>query len=286
MSPMPPPSPVEAESSHELTLYPSTVGTVHKFNFPLTNTVITGWLGLLIIILISLAIRFRSRLVPNKLQSVFEMIWEWFLDTADQITGSRELSNQFLPFVLCVFFFILIQNLIGLLPGIGTIYVNHVALLRGATTDVNLTLGLGILSVIVSFFVGLMYVGGWHSINRFLNLKAITDLRFIFKKPMVLMIVPILLAVGALELVAEFVKILSLTFRLYGNVYAGEVLIHTIGQMARYGVPAIFMLFETMIALIQAGVFALLTLVGMSIAATFHAHGAVEEEEGTNAHAH
>lgn len=285
MSPLPSPS-TTVETSHELTLYPSTVTVLDRYNFPLTNTVITGWVGLLIIIILSLAIRFGSRLVPTRFQSFFEMIWEWFLDTADQITGSRELSNQFLPFVLCVFFFILIQNLIGLLPGIGTIYVNHAALLRGATTDVNLTLGLGIVSVVVSFCVGLIYVGGWHSINRFLNLKAITDFRYIFKKPMVLMIVPILLAVGALELVAEFVKILSLTFRLYGNVYAGEVLIHTIGQMARYGVPAIFMLFETMIALIQAGVFALLTLVGMSIAATFHAHGAVEEEEEVSAHTH
>lgn len=266
-----------ATEEHTVNFYPDTLATVGKF--PLTNTLVTGIFALVIFFVLGSILKKGIKLVPTKFQLIVESVWDYLNDIVGGVTGDNSLTRKFTPFIFCIFVFILINNWMGLLPGVGTIFVGHNALLRGATTDVHLTLAMALVSVILSFGIGLWVVGGWNSINRFFNLRAFLDFKKVFKKPMVIILIPIFFAVGILELVAELVKIISLTFRLYGNVYAGEVLMHTIGKMSAFVAPVPFIFLELMVGAIQAFVFTLLTLVGMYIAGTFHAHGVLGDEE-------
>lgn len=133
-----------------------------------------------------------------------------------------------------------------------------IPIMRNATSELNVTLALAIISLAVTHILSIRTVGFGDYISRFISLN------------------PILLFVGILELVSEFTKIVSLSFRLFGNIFAGEVVLHTISSLFAFGFPVPFMLLEVIVGLVQALVFAMLTMVFMSVLMTPH-HA---EEEG------
>jgi F-type H+-transporting ATPase subunit a len=276
------------EITHESTLYAEPIA--HIGAFTVTNSLFTTWIVVIIILIISLAIKIKAKLVPRGIQNLFEMLIEGAVDLANQVTGSKKITNKVFPLAFAIFIFVLINNWLGLLPlgGFGLVEVTEkgkafIPLIRSGTADINTTLAIGVISVIGANIFGIVSIGVWKMFNKYVNLKAFGDMfKNIRKDPTVLISAPIIFFVGILELVGEFAKIASLSFRLFGNVFAGEVLLVSMGAILAYVLPLPFMGLEIFVGFIQAFIFSILTLVYFSIAAQDHD----EHEEGEKEHAH
>lgn len=246
----------------------------HIGGFGITNSLLSSWIAVLLIVTMAWAIKRKTKMVPKGIQNLMEMVIAGFLDFFDGITGSREKTNKFFPFIFSLFIFILVSNWMGLLPGFGTIKVggSHAAsLFRGAMADLNTTLALATIAVVTSHIIGVMTIGAWHHFNKFINLKALAEIPKKMKEDkMNLMINPIVFLAGLLEIVAEFAKVISLSFRLFGNIFAGEVLLATMSAMLAWILPLPFMFLEVLVGFVQALVFALLALSYLSMATEEH----------------
>jgi len=230
----------------------------------ITNTMINAILGTIIFLIIGLILYVKINLRPGKLQNFFEYILELLMGYFDQVTGDRKKTLKFLPVVGSVFFFILLSNWLGLLPGTGSISWNQTMILRPANTDLNLTVAMALFSVFASHVFGFLSVGFFTYANKYIQIGTL--IKSIKKGPVAIFTAVIELAVGLIELISEAAKVLSLSLRLFGNIFAGEVLISVIASIAGLLAPTPFMLLELLIGLIQAGVFAMLTLVYLTVA--------------------
>ena len=262
-----------AEEAHaeEHTLYAEPI--VHIGNFPITNSLITSWVAVFFIIILSFFIKAKTKRTPGVFQSMIETVIGGALNMMDMVTNDRERSKKVFPLIFAIFVFILVNNWLGLVPGIGSISFNGHHIFRGGTADLNTTLALGLFAVIAANIFGVIIVGGWNYFNKFINLKAILEIpKKIRKEPTIILINPITFFVGLIEIISEIAKIASLSFRLFGNVFAGEVLLASISAILAFGLPLPFMFLEVIVGLIQALIFAILTLVYFTIAATAHDH--------------
>ncbi len=268
-----------AETSHAHTLYAEPIFSIGHFE--VTNSLFTSWIALLVILLLGLSFRISLKTIPGKLQNIIEMAVEYFLGIFDAVTGSRERSIKFAPFVLAFFFLILVNNWLGIIPGVGSIgmYVvedGHkvfVPILRGGTADLNTTLALASLAVVASHIFGVVAVGAWSYLNKFINIKAFLEIpkKFI-KDPSIILVNPIKAFVGLVEIIGEVAKIASLSFRLFGNIFAGEVLLASMSAIIAFAVPIPFLFLEVIVGLIQALIFAILVLIYVSISTSAEEH--------------
>lgn len=268
-----------SEIIHENTLYAEPIA--HIGNFSVTNAFATSIVALLIVIVLTGLISRNIKKVPTGIQNAMEMIIEGFLGIFDGVTGSRERSLKFAPVVLTFFFFILINNWMGLLPGVGSIgqIVQNsegkffIPYLRGSTADLNTTLALATVGIVLSHIMGILAVGWWKYLNKFINIKAFLEIpKKVRKEPMVLLINPITAFVGIIEVIGELAKVASLSFRLFGNVFAGEVLLASMSALLAFGLPIPFIFLEVLVGLIQALIFAMLILTYLSINTTAEEH--------------
>ncbi len=273
------PDEANAEIIHETTIFAEPIFNIGSFH--VTNSLLNSWLVVFIVVIISLIVRSKVSAVPQKLQNVFEMVIEMFLGVFDSVTGSREKSLKFFPLVFSFFIFILLNNWLGLLPGIGSIgnvIAEHgekifVPYFRGGTADLNTTLALAIIGVVASHIIGVTAVGVWHYLNKFINIKALLEIpKKVFKEPTILIINPIKIFVGLIELTGEVAKVASLSFRLFGNIFAGEVLLASMSAILAFVLPIPFMFLEIIVGLIQALIFAMLILVYLSINTSHEEH--------------
>ncbi len=284
---------LHTEPVHEITLFAEPL--FHVGNFQITNALLTSWVAVFIVVVVALTLRFKLKKIPSKIQHVFEIVVDGALSLCDQVTNDRVLSLKVFPYVISVFFFILINNWMGMLPGVGSIgqVVREggesvfVPFLRGATADVNTALALGLLSVVGSNLFGIITIGAWKTFNKYVNLKALGSIPFkVRKDPSVLIVAPITFFVGLLEVVGEVAKVASLSFRLFGNVFAGEVLLMSMAALVKFLVPAPFLFLEVFVGLIQALIFSLLSLVYFTIASQDHSeHDEHEEVHHKEVHA-
>ena len=261
----------EVHQEHEHTLFAETV--FHVGDFPITNSLLTSWVAVFLIIILSLVIRAKNSRIPSVFQSFMEIIIDGALGMMDLVTNDRAKSKKVFPVIFSIFLFVLINNWLGLLPGLGSITYNGVALLRGGTADLNTTLALGLFSVVSANIFGMLVVGGWNYFNKFVNIKALIEIPGkIRREPTIVLVNPITFFVGLIEIVSEVAKVASLSFRLFGNIFAGEVLIASISALVAYGVPLPFMFLEIIVGIIQALIFSILTLVYYTIASVEHEH--------------
>ncbi len=275
------------EIKHESTLFAEPIGQLG--GFPVTNALITSVATVIVIVAFTTILRRRLREIPSGIQNAFETILEEALSLCDQVTGSRAITAKVFPLAFSVFIFILINNWIGLLPlgGFGLLEktsagLSFVPFLRSGSADLNTTLALAVMAVIGANVFGIFSVGTWKLFNKYINLKALGGiLKKIRHEPSVLVIAPVEFFVGILELIGEFAKIASLSFRLFGNVFAGEVLLAAMSAIFAYALPVPFMFLEIFVGAIQALIFAVLLLVYFTIAAQDH-----EGESHETAHAH
>ncbi len=235
----------------------------HIGSFAVTNSMLFGVLTALIIIVLFGIARFRSKLRPvSGFAFVFEQIVDFILNIAEQNFGDRKKALKHLPVLLTLFVFILFCNLSGLIPGVGSVTITTdgetVPLLRAFTTDLNGTLALAILSIGLVQFYAIKELGVLGRLKHFFTSKPYNPMNFFL---------------GLVEVLSEFIRILTLSMRLFGVIYAGEVLIHVIGAVAgNFGWAAtlpIYML-EVFFSAIQAYIFVMLTTVYLATA-TEHA---------------
>ena len=227
---------------------------------PVTNTLLTSWAAMAVLSLAALTTRVSLRTIPRGFQNVFEVITESLLGFMEEVLGDRAWTRRLFPFIATFFLFILTTNWLGIFPGVGSIgfYQIHggkevfVPLLRSVHSDLTMTLAIAILSVALAQVVGFA-AGGFAYGKRFFNFSN-----------------PILFFVGLLEIVSECAKILSFSFRLFGNIFAGEVLLTIVGFIAPFLAPLPFYGLELFVGLIQAVVFTMLTLVFFSMATSHH----------------
>jgi F-type H+-transporting ATPase subunit a len=258
---------INTEIVHENTLFAESI--FHLGGFNITNSLLNTWIVVILVVIFSLAIRSKIRAVPRGLQNGLEMVVEGFLGIFDSVTGSRGKSLKFFPFVFTFFVFILLNNWIGILPGIGSIgqviredgHKIFVPYFRGGTADLNTTLALATIGVVISHILGVMALGVWNYFNKFINLKAFIEIPGkIVKDPAIIIVNPIKAFVGIIEIIGEAAKIASLSFRLFGNIFAGEVLLASMSAILAFGLPIPFMFLEVIVGLIQALIFAMLIL--------------------------
>ena len=251
--------------------------------FPITNTYINSTIVLLLFAIAGFIIRKRTEIVPKGLQNFIEYLIEFVLEYIDRVTLDRKKSIRFLPIVGGLFFFILISNWMGLLPGIGSIgrwlEVHHkaelVPIFRPANTDLNMTLAMAVFAVAVSHIIGIITIGFFKYVNKFIKL---IDIYKSFKKGGMSIAVAIIeFFVGFIEIFSEIAKMVSLSLRLFGNIFAGEVLLTVLAGLIAYFVPLPFMFLELLVGLVQAVVFSMLTLVYLTVA-TSPVHGHDEAE--------
>ena len=225
-------------------------------HWPITNALLLAVVSLVVLTLVALLIRGGLAVVPGKIQSVFEIFLEEALQLMDTLLGSRHLSEKYLPLVATIFLFVLTSNWLGLLPGIGSIGIHtipggehgareaFIPLFRAPAADLNFTIILALVSVLATNILGVAAIGFGRHFSKFFTVAN-----------------PILSFAGILEFIAEFVKIISFSFRLFGNVFAGEVLLIIIVFLVPYIIPLPFLFLEIFVGFVQAVIFSMLTLV-------------------------
>lgn len=249
---------------HIPTLAPEVIFHIH--GLAVTNTMINAWIAIVIFLVIGILVKKKISLRPGKMQNFMEYFLEIIMGYFDQVTGDRKKTLRFMPIVGSVFFFILLSNWLGLLPGTGSLMWGHKMILRPANTDLNLTIAMALVAVISSHIFGLITVGLFTHLNKFIQIG--TFFKSLTKGPVAIFTAIIELAVGAIEMVSELAKVLSLSLRLFGNIFAGEVLISVISSLVSLLVPTPFMMLELLVGLIQAAVFTMLTLVYLTVLTT------------------
>ncbi|MBI4262393.1 F0F1 ATP synthase subunit A, partial [Candidatus Uhrbacteria bacterium] len=240
-------------------------------SFPVTNSVVTTAIVSLGLLLTAFVIRTKRALVPRGIQNLTESILEFILNFMQQVTNDKERARRFLPIVGTLFLFILLSNWLGLLPGVGSIgswQVVHgemelIPLFRPAMSDLNTTLALAIFAIVATHIFGIIAIGVWQHANKFFQFGTIVQG---FRKGGIHIFVGLIeFVVGIIETIAEVAKVVSLSLRLYGNVFAGEVLLTVIGSLIAFVAPLPFMALELIVGIVQAMVFSMLTLVFMTV---------------------
>ncbi len=246
-----------------ISLVPETIMEIGEF--PITNTFLMTVVVSVGIIIGSFIFSKRQKLVPRGFQNVAEYVLESLLGLVDGVTGNRKQSRRFFPIVATIFIFVIFSNWIGLLPGMGTVGVEQihhgeeilVSFIRSPSADLNMTAAIAIFAVIAAQVMGIAAIGMRKYAGKFFVSP--------FKKPYF-----IGTFVGLLEIISEFAKMISFSFRLFGNIFAGEVLLLVMLALVPLFVPLPFLFLEVFVGFIQALVFAMLTLVFFKMAAEAH----------------
>jgi len=249
----------------EISLAPETI--FHIGSFPVTNSFLMTLIISAIVIVSSLIIKSRLKLVPKGFQNIIEYVMEAFLNLIDSVTQDRRQTKKFFPIVVTIFLFVILSNWIELVPGLGTVGVKEVRegkeilvpFIRSASADLNVTLAIALISVFTAQFMGIAAIG----VVRYGGKFFVSP----FRKPYF-----IGTFVGILELISEVAKIISFSFRLFGNIFAGEVLLIVMLNLVPYFIPLPFLFLELFVGFVQALVFAMLTLVFLKMAVTAHDH--------------
>jgi len=252
---------------------------LHVRGFVITNTLIASWFTMLVLVLLSIFLTRKMKLIPNRRQAMGEVIVEGLLNFVESVAGKKH-ARMLFPGVATIFIYVISNAYLALLPFFGTIGVHHehefVAFFRAANTDINVPLSIALMSF---FFVeswGMRAVGSFRYLGEFINLRQfLQGLKELFTgkiktAPMNIVFGFINLFVGVLEIFSHLTRMLSFTFRLFGNMTAGEILI----LVSCFLIPLVFTIpfysLELLIGLIQALIFSGLTLVFGTIAVSPH----------------
>jgi F-type H+-transporting ATPase subunit a len=246
-------SSVPQRASHLFTIGP----------LPVSNSMITSWVvAIVIILLIRLAVG-TPRLKPSGAQIVVETLIEGILDTTSPIVGSKVAKHTF-PVLVALFTFVLLQNWSGLFPGVGTILIqDHTThaweeLIRPGNADLNMTFALSIVAFLAWLYFIIRYAGFGAIYKDLFGNKADKS-----EVPLILYLCLyiVFFLVGIIEIISILFRPISLSFRLFGNVFGGENLLHSMSAISKWGLPIPFYFLEMLIGFVQALVFTLLVSV-------------------------
>jgi F-type H+-transporting ATPase subunit a len=235
----------------------------HVGPLPVTNSMVTSWIvALVFIVAVRLVIR-KPKLVPSRGQAVVENLVEGIRTLISPIVGPKVAPYAF-PLLISLFTFILFQNWSGLFPGVGTVYVRSqttgewMEFVRPGNADMNGTIALALVAFISWFYFIMRYAGPKFVLKDIFGNKANKkETPAIIYYPLFL----IFFAAGLIEIISIFFRPVSLSFRLFGNIFGGENLMHAMSGIEKWGLPAPFYFLELLIGFVQAFVFMLLVSV-------------------------
>jgi F-type H+-transporting ATPase subunit a len=262
---------------------PETLFTIPGINLPVTNTLIAAYVAAFLVAAIFIAATRKMKIVPKGFQNLVEWVAGLLMDFCEEVAG-KEWGRRLFPFIATIFFLVLFSNWVEVIPGVDTIGTPmpgvHPVLgiflvgndsnklipwIRPPSSDLNFTLTLALISVVVTQIYGFRTLGTRAHVGKYLNFHG-----------------PVNFFVGILETISELARIISFSFRLFGNVFAGDVLLIVLGTLLPFVGPIVFYPLELFVGFIQAFVFAALTLVFISLAITTHDEG--EHAETAEAH--
>ncbi len=246
----------------------------HIGDFAVRNTLLMAWLAMLALFTVAFFTRATGyKKVPGRFQTLMEMGVEGLYNFYGSVIQDAKQTRMFFPLLATILIFVVTGNWMGIFPGVGSVFIEgmhdghvmDIPLFRSMNADVNMTLAIALISMIAVQGFGIALLG----------FKSYSGKFFIapWKNPVGTF-------VGLLELIGEFSKVVSFTFRLFGNIFAGEVLLVVISYLVPYVAPIPFLALEVFVGLVQGLVFSLLTAVFLKIGATGHG----EEEHMEPAH--
>jgi F-type H+-transporting ATPase subunit a len=229
------------------------------WGMPITNTLVTSVAVSLLLIVMAFLVGRNLKMIPSKGQLIVEEAISGVMTYMEETLESKRLALLFFPLVMTLFLFIFTANVTEFLPGIGSIGFwtegehgeggGFISLFRSVNTDLNVTLALALISFFVIEFAGIVLLGFAKYAGKFISFKSVLGF-----------------AIGIIELFSEVARLVSFSFRLFGNVFAGEVLILVVAFFVPVILPVPLMAFELFVGFIQAAIFALLTLFFIKIA--------------------
>lgn len=234
----------------------------HILGMPITNSLLASILTTVVLVTISYFATRNLKETPKGVQNVVEYAVESLYGMIQDVTQDKRKTNAFFPVVATIFLFVITSNWMGLLPGYSTVGVNEetaegheivVGFFRSANSDLNSTIALAVVAVLAIQFMGIAFLGVMKYGKKFIDLSS-----------------PIAFFIGILEIVSEVAKMISFSFRLFGNIFAGEVLLTVIMTIAPFVAPLPFFALELFVGFIQALVFAMLLTVFMNTATMAH----------------
>ena len=225
---------------------------------PITATLVTVWLTMLMLVVLAYFVGKNLKMLPGKFQSVFEMLVGGAYDYVADVFESKKMATKYFPIIMTIFIFILAMNWVGLLPGVTSIgfWEGHgdqrhlIPLLYPAATDLNITIAFAIVAFITIEVAGVLAIGIWKYGGKFINFKS-----------------PLAFVIGIIELMSELARLISFSFRLFGNIFAGKTLLLVVMFLATpYILPVPLIAYELFVGFIQAFIFAILTLYFLKLA--------------------
>jgi len=221
--------------------------------FRVNNSTIFTFLILLLCAFFCFYVAKKFAMLPGKVQVAVELAHELIEKLILQITGSKKETKFILPFVGSIFLFILFSNVMGMMPGLTNITYNGKALLRTPTADFSTTFSLALVSLAIIQIMSIRDFGIFGYVGRFIKIHEVyVGFRKGFKDGMLSVVN---LFVGFLDIIGEIAKVVSISLRLFGNMYAGIVLATVIGGIVAYGLPVFLVAMGLLVAVVQAIVF-------------------------------
>lgn len=229
----------------------------HFFGIPLTSTLVMVWLVMIVLIATAVYFKFSLKMVPTRGQVIVETLVGGVYEYVAEALENRDNARKFFPLIMTIFLFILSLNWIGLLPGVDSIGIfkelhgEHtlVPFLHPANTDLNITIGLSIVAFVCIELSGILFLGFWKYGGKFINFSS-----------------PLNFLIGIIELFSEIARLISFSFRLFGNIFAGKTLIVIAIFFVPFILPVPLLAFEMFVGFIQAFIFAVLTLFFIKLA--------------------
>ena len=292
----------------EIKLQPDVIITLFYENGQargITNTLLGTWITIIVLVVLTYFATRRREMIPRGVQNFVEWAVESLLGLVEGVAG-KEKGRKFFPLVATFFVFILFCNLLDIFPGVDTVGAIDTAAIaslhpscqpflgflpncspafgfllfgdisnkiipwiRPATSDLNLTFSMALVSVVTTQIFGFVTLGAKEHLSKYFNFKAL--FKFNFEGF-------IQFFVGLLELVTELARLLSFSFRLFGNIFAGSAVLAVFAFVLPLFADVIFIPLELFVAFVQALIFALLTLVFLEIATSSHAKAEEEYE--------
>ena len=240
-------------------------GAIAFFSVSITDSLFSMWLIMAVIIVLAFIAGAGMKLVPGRLQNIFEFAWEGLENWAISLGGEK--ARRHIPLFVGFFLFILLSNWSGLIPffGFGELHT-----FRAPTSDVNVTIGLALVAFVYFQFQGFRALGVRGYLGKFFPFGA-------FREGIGAGLIG--LFVGLIEFLLEFIKPVTLAMRLFGNIFGGEVALGVITALTIAVLPAAMLLLEGLLNFVQALIFSTLMLIYTVIAVESHD---VEHEEGTH----
>ena len=233
------------EEGLSISLAPHHIAEV--WGLSITPTLITSWLVVFILVLGAFLIGRSLKMVPGKGQVLVEESVSFVYRYVEEALGDAKLAMRYFPLIMSIFLFIFVANILGLFPFMEVIGIydhgEFIPFFAPVNTDLNVPLALAIISFLTIEVSGIIYLGFFKYAGKFFNLSS-----------------PVNFAIGILEIIGNLARLISLSFRLFGNILAGHLLIIVIMFFLPYVVSTPFIAFEIFVALMQAAIFALLTL--------------------------